>query len=72
MVREYIENSIVTYRFENGSEKSSTTKLPYAREMTTFLNRPPSQKQITEIDPFCCPLHVFTLFLDELAQEKYV
>ena len=34
-------------------------ELPYAREMTTILNRPPSQKWITEIDYLCCPIHVF-------------
>ena len=26
--------------------------LPYAREMTTLLNRPPTQKSICEIDPY--------------------
>ena len=31
---------------------------------------PLSQKWISEIDPICCPIHVFMLFLDELAQEK--
>ena len=38
--------------------------------MTTLLNRPPSQKWISEIDHLCCPIHVFMLFLDELALEK--
>ena len=27
---------------------------------------------INEKDPFCCPTHVFMLFLDELAQEKNI
>ena len=44
--------------------------VPYARELATLLNRPPSQK--CEIDPLCCPIHAFMLFLDELAQEKEI
>ena len=39
--------------------------------MTTLLNRPPSQKRVSEIDPLCCPIHAFMLFLDELEQDKY-
>ena len=52
------------------SKYALIVELPNAREMTTLLNRPPSQKRITEIDPFCSPIHIFLLFLDELAQEK--
>ena len=49
---------------------SMTSNVPYVREMTTLLNRPPSQKWIREIDPLCCPIHAFMLFLDELTHEK--
>ena len=45
-----------------------TGVIPYARDMTTLLNRSPSQK--CQIDPLCCPIHDFMLFLDELAQER--
>ena len=46
-----------------------STVLPYARIITTLLNKPPSQKMIIKIDPLCCAIHAFMLFLDELAQE---
>ena len=38
--------------------------------MTTLLNKTPSQKYY--VDPLCCPIHAFMLFLDELAQEKVI
>jgi len=41
-------------------------------EITTLLNRPPSQKLISEIDNLSCPIHVFMLFLDELDKEKVI
>ena len=39
------------------------------REKTDFLNKPTSQKLIIKIGP---PIYTFMLFLDALAQEKYV
>ena len=47
-------------------------RFPYAREMTTLLNRPPSQKQISEKDLRYCPIHALISFLDELSQEKVI
>ena len=39
--------------------------------MTTLLNRPPSQKLISEIEALCFPIHAFfLLLLDELAQDE--
>ena len=46
--------------------------IPYANEKTALLNEPRSQKLINEINPLCCPIHTFMLFLDDLAQEKKV
>ena len=40
--------------------------------MITFLNRPPSQKWISDIYLLCCPIDAFILFLDELAQQKII
>ena len=34
--------------------------------------KPTSQKLIIETDPLSCPFHTFLLFLDALAQKKYV
>ena len=45
-------------------------QLPLSREMTTLLNRLPSQNIISEIDPLSCPIHDFMLFLDELVQKE--
>ena len=39
--------------------------------MTPFLNRPPSQIGISEID-LCYSIHDFMLFLDISAQDKYI
>ena len=39
---------------------------------TDLLNRPTSEKWIIKIDPFSCPIATFMLFLDALAQEKYI
>ena len=42
----------------------------------TRAKKPTSQKRIIEIDPLCCPIHTFMLFLDALdstiAQERYI
>ena len=46
--------------------------IPYAREKTDLLNRPTSQKWIIETDSLSCQTHTFMLFLDALAQEKYI
>ena len=37
--------------------------------ISPFLNRTPSQN-VRYVDPLCCPIHAFMLFLDVLAQEK--
>ena len=46
--------------------------VPYAREKTILLNKPPLQKWISEIDSLFCPIHTLVEFLDALAQEKHI
>ena len=40
--------------------------IPYTREKTTLLNKPPSRNE------GCCSIHTFMLFLDALAQEEHL
>ena len=52
--------------------KQLTKPIPFAREKTDLLNRPTSQKIIIEKDPLNCQIQTFMLFMDALAQEKYI
>ena len=68
------KNAWIVIKSQDGSRSFSKLNidLPYAREKTDLLNRPTSQKCIIEIDTLSCQIHTFMLFLDALAQEKYI